>query len=261
MRKFTAEIFGFFFLSLLPFFFIGLFTFGSGCAGSPPPPTNEVSESEVILFYSESNKTAGDESIKVIPMRTPLPDTITETLEYVPVEQPDILPQLSDGGSDYLISPYDVIKISVLGEDELSVKVRVSERGAISFPLLGEVQASGYTPIQFERRLEQLLEKDYLVSPSVNITILEYGTISVLGQVKKPGSYEIKGRLTVTQAIALAGGLTKIASPNSTKVIRQTDGAETFISIQLNDILSDGNLSGDIPLKPGDLIVVPESFF
>ena len=161
----------------------------------------------------------------------------------------------------YLINPHDLIEISVLGESDLSLSVRVSERGAISFPLLGEVRTAGLTPLQLERRLEELLAEDYLVSPSVNVNVKESGTISVLGQVNKPGAFEIKGRLTVTRAIAQAGGLTSTASPNRTRLIRNYNGREEIISIRLNDILRDGDLTQDIPLRPGDLIVVPESFF
>jgi polysaccharide export outer membrane protein len=163
--------------------------------------------------------------------------------------------------ADYLISPHDVLDISVLGEEELSLIVRVSEKGVISFPLLGGIQVAGFTSIELERELERKLEKDFLVSPSVNISIKEYSTISVLGQVKKPGSYEIKGRMTVTQAIAMAGGLTNIASANGTTVIRELNGEEKNIAVPLKDILGDGDLSRDIPLKPRDLIWVPESFF
>jgi len=67
--------------------------------------------------------------------------------------------------------------------------------------------------------------------------------------------------MTISQAIAMAGGLTRIASPNGTKVIRKINGEKEVISVPLNDILKDGDLREDIPMKPGDLVVVPESFF
>ncbi|MEA1928517.1 MAG: polysaccharide biosynthesis/export family protein, partial [Candidatus Auribacterota bacterium] len=257
----TAGRFGSFFLYLIPLFLIGVIALTCGCAGSSPHPADVKSEGEVQLFYSLPDREVAVASPTVFPRASPLPGTGVKNPELPDPDQSDAPPPLPNNTSDYLISPYDVIAISVLGEDDLSVTVRVSEGGAISFPLLGEVQTTGYTPIQFERRLEVLLEKDYLVSPSVNISILEYSTISVLGQVKKPGAYEIKGKITVSQAIALAGGLTKIASPNGTKVIRKSNGNEEVISIPLSDILGDGDLSGDISLKPGDLVVIPESFF
>lgn len=220
---------------------------GGGCGGTPEPQPELAPVENGELIYPRPSTTAQDRKEEIPAAETG--ETIAETGEPAAVDD------------SYLINPHDMLDISVLGESDLSLSVRVSELGMISFPLLGEVRAAGYTPIQFERKLEDLLEKDYLVSPSVNITILEYGTISVLGQVHKPGSFEIKGRLNVTRAIALAGGLTNTASPNGTRIIRKYNGREEIIPVRLNDILKDGDLSHDIPLRPGDLVVVPESFF
>jgi len=256
-----AELFGSFFLHLSTIILIGIIILGSGCSASPPTASEAQPETAVIPFYSLPEEAGEDETTSLTPDPTPASKTTSGTIKSPPIEDARFELNTHQQESDYLISANDVLRVSVLGEEDLSITARVSEHGAISFPLLGEVRAAGYTPLQFERRLEELLEKDYLVSPSVNISILEYSTISVLGQVKKPGAYEIKGRMTVSQAIALAGGLTQIASPNGTKVIRKTTGEEKVIPVSLNDILKDGNLSGDITLKPGDLVVIPESFF
>ncbi len=214
---------------------VGALCLSAGCGSTPEPPAE--------LAAGESSFSAREELFREEP--TPAPADLAA----------------DENGDSYLINPHDLIDISVLGESDLSLSVRVSELGMISFPLLGEVRAAGLTPIQFERHLEDLLEEDFLVSPSVNITIREYGTISVLGQVQKPGAFEIKGRLTVTRAIAQAGGLTKTASPNATRIIRKYGGREEIIPVRLNDILKGGDLSQDVPLLPGDLVVVPESFF
>ena len=258
MKKSLAEMIGSFFLYPAAIMLLGAIALVTGCGSTPKPMTTDQSDGEVKLFYSQP-KVQTDAPL-FTPDHAGSPEAITVSDEDHPGQLEESAGEIT-GNSDYLISPHDVLDISVLGEEELSQIVRVSEKGSISFPLLGEVRASGYTPFQLEKRLEELLEKDYLVSPSVNITIREYSTIPVLGQVKKPGSYEIKGRLTVTQAIALAGGLTKIASPNGTTVIRKLNGGEKTIAIPLKDILGDGDLSKDIPLKPRDLIWVPESFF
>lgn len=212
-------------------FFLG------GCGGTPEPQPGSETIDDRNFFYSRPDEAAG-----VKPKAGEIAEPVDE-------------------GESYLINPHDLLDISVLGESDLSLTVRVSERGQISFPLLGEVRAAGYSPLQLERQLEELLGADFLVSPSVNVTVKESGTISVLGQVNKPGAFEIKGRLTVTRAIAQAGGLTSIASPNGTRLIRRYNGREETILIRLNDILKDGDLAHDLPLRPGDLIVVPESFF
>jgi len=261
MKKSLAELFGSFFLQLSIIILIGIGPMVIGCASAPPPFTGDTSSTTGVPFYSTPDDPAEDEITSLTPTPTPVLKTISGTIESPPIEESAIETNYSEKDPDYLVSPHDVIRISVLGEEDLSITARVSEHGSISFPLLGEVRAAGYTPLQVERRLEELLEKDFLVSPSVNISILEYSTISVLGQVKKPGAYEIKGKMTISQAIALAGGLTQIASPNGTKVIRKTAGEEKVIPVSLNDILKDGDLSGDITLRPGDLVVIPESFF
>lgn len=214
---------------------IGALCFSAGCGSTPDPQAEQITGES---SFSEREDLSREE----------------------PMPAPGILAADEDTDS-YLINPHDLIDISVLGESDLSLSVRVSERGTISFPLLGEVSAAGLTTIQFERRLEERLGRDYLVSPSVNVAIKEFGTISVLGQVQKPGSFEIKGQLTVSRAIALAGGLTKTASPNGTRIIRKYGGREEIIPVRLNDIFKGGDLRHDIPLRPGDLVVVPESFF
>jgi protein involved in polysaccharide export with SLBB domain len=258
MKKSLAEIFGSFFLYPAAIMLLAAIILGTGCGSTPDPVAPDPSTGEVTLFYSQPS--GQPEEIPAVLDNINDPEVIAGS-EKIPPSQTENSDEPDGESSDYLISPHDVLDISILHEEELSQIVRVSEKGAISFPLLGEIQVTGFTAIELERELEAKLEKDYLVSPSVNISIKEYSTISVLGQVKKPGSYEIKGRLTVTQAIAMAGGLTNIASPNGTTVIRKLDVGEKVIAVPLKDILGDGDLSRDIPLKPRDLIWVPESFF
>jgi len=166
--------------------------------------------------------------------------------------------------TEYLIGPENLIQITVhYGKDGLiSQKVRVSSENKITFPLIGEIDVKGLTITDLEKRLYTLLEKDYLVNPQVNVVIEEYSTVSVIGEVKKPGSYPIKGRLTVVEAVSLAEGFTKIASPNGTKVIRANpDGSKTEIPVRLGDIMRGRREKSNIDLKEGDVIVVPESLF
>lgn len=165
---------------------------------------------------------------------------------------------------EYIIGPQNVLQIDVYyGRDKnLERKVRVSSKGYINFPLLGEVEISGLTVNEAVEKLTALLEKDYLVNPQVSIFIEEYSTVSVIGQVNKPGTYPIKGRLTVVEAISLAEGFTKIAAPNGVKVLRtDTDGVKTSINIKAGDIINGGKKEDDVQLQSGDIVSVPESFF
>ncbi|MCK4859884.1 MAG: polysaccharide biosynthesis/export family protein [Candidatus Omnitrophica bacterium] len=165
---------------------------------------------------------------------------------------------------EYRIGPENVLQISVYyarGE-RLSQKVKVSSRGIITFPLLGEVKVNALTVSELEQRLKYLLGEDYLVNPQVSVFIEEYSTVSILGEVKTPGSYPIQGKLTIIKLISLAGGFTEIASPNKVKVIRTlNDNSKQEIKIRVRDIINKGKKEDNISLKAGDVVVVPESIF
>jgi len=164
----------------------------------------------------------------------------------------------------YRIGPENLLQIDVhYGKDGLiSQKVRVSSRNLINFPLVGEVDVEGLTVSELENKLYTLLEKDYLVNPQVSVVIEEYSTVSVIGEVKKPGAYRIKGKLTVVEAISLAEGFTKIASPNRAKIVRTLDdGTKKEIPVRLSDIINGKKQKNNIYLQAGDVVVVPESLF
>jgi len=166
---------------------------------------------------------------------------------------------------EYQIGPENVLQIDVYyGKGEkISQKVRVSSRGIITFPLVGEVEAGGLTVSGLQDKLTGLLGKDYLVNPQVTVFIEEYSTVSIMGEVKKPGAYPIKGRLSVMELISLAEGFTSIAAPNKVKVIRNgPDGNREEIQVRVNDIIN--RESGDkdnVVLRAGDMVIVPESIF
>jgi len=161
---------------------------------------------------------------------------------------------------DYLIGPDDVLKITVYREEDMDRTVRVSSDGYISFPLLGKVKAEGLTVSGLERSLIMELIR-YLKNPQVTVFIEEYGTITVSGQVEKPGSYPLKGEMSVIEAISMAGGFTKIAAQNAVKVMRLEEGKKKPIRVRVADISKKGDKSKDIPLNRGDIIFVPESLF
>ena len=165
---------------------------------------------------------------------------------------------------EYIIGFQNVLQIDVYyGRDmNLQRKVRVSSEGRINFPLLGEVEVNGLTVNELERKLTELLGKDYLVNPQVSVFIEEYSTVSVIGQVNTPGTYPIKGKLTVVEAISLAEGFTKIAAPNGVKILRANpNGTKTTINVKAGDIINGGKKEEDIQLQSGDIVTVPESFF
>lgn len=164
--------------------------------------------------------------------------------------------EVSEENRDYVISTDDVIEITVFGEQDLSVTTRVSRDGVINYPLLGKIKVSGLTARQLEAYITDLLKKDYLVDPQVNVVIKEYSKISILGEVKDPSSYQMNERMTLTQAVALAGGFTQEANLSLIQIMRVTNGKKETMTVDLEKILN--KLEPDIEIRPQDTIIVGE---
>ena len=193
---------------------------------------------------------------------------VTITLTLISIAPASLLARSNEESNQvstgYTIGPENVLIIDVYyGRDkEMNRRARVSSKGYITLPLLGEVKVAGLTIAELENEITRLLEKDYLVNPQVSIFIEEYSRVSILGQVNKPGAFEIKGRLTVIELISLAGGFTKIADRNNVRVMRTgLDGTKDTIRVKADDVINKGWEEGDLRLQPGDIVTVPESFF
>jgi len=168
-------------------------------------------------------------------------------------------------GGNYRVQPEDVLQITVYEHDDLKTMARVNSTGEISFPLLEKVKVAGLTVQEIEDNLSKALEKDYLVSAHVQVFIENYHVkqITVLGAVNLPGKYDMntEKETTVLEAIAMAGGFTKVANLNRTRVIRIKGDKETTLPIRITDITKKGMKEKDIAIESGDIIFVPESFF
>ena len=168
-------------------------------------------------------------------------------------------------GEEYKIETGDVLTITVYEQPDLTTKARVGPKGDITFPLLGNVDLTGLTVSETEEKITALLKEDYLVNPQVNVFIEEYHPkkVFVMGFVNNPGEYELfRDRpTTVLEAITMAGGFKEGAAQNGTKIIRMEDGQEVTMLIKITDITKKGYKEMDVAIKPGDIIVVPESFF
>lgn len=164
----------------------------------------------------------------------------------------------SSGTGEYRISTNDLLEISVYQEPDLTKSVRVDANGLISYPLLGNIKVDGFTAKDLETKITGLLQQDYLVNPQVSVFVKEYSKISVLGQVNRPGSYELKSGLTVMDAIALAGGFNVKSNAQDLKLVRKKGEQKETININANEIGSQGKKEKDLVLEPGDLIIVGE---
>lgn len=159
---------------------------------------------------------------------------------------------------EYIIGPRDLLEIKVFELPEFDHTVRVSEDGSITLPLLGNVQVGGLTKEKVEQKIADLLEK-YVKKAQVSVFIKEYQSsrVAIIGAVEKPGMYELVGRQSLLQMISQAGGFKENAA-NEIYVLREgQDGNTASISIDLEDLLLNGNQRLNIPLQPNDVINIP----
>jgi len=161
-------------------------------------------------------------------------------------------------GGGYRIGARDLLEIRVFGQDKLNSTVRVTEQGKITFPMLGEVTVEGLTASEVEKRLVQLLSKDYLRNPEVSVRILEFQSkqVSVLGAVAKQGFIELIGRQTLLQVITAAGGLMRDAGKEIIVFRQQPDGTSSPLHIVVDDLMQKGDPQFNIVIEPGDTIMV-----
>jgi polysaccharide export outer membrane protein len=162
----------------------------------------------------------------------------------------------SFGESEYQLGPEDLIEVFVWKQPDLSTSVVIRPDGRISLPLLGELDATGKTSVQLQGEIATRL-RQYISDPMVNVIVKEINSpkVSVLGQVRKPDRYHIKQRMTVLDAIALAGGFTDFAKRDKITVIRSNGNEKTKIEVNLKKMIEDEH--GDVfYVQPLDTIYV-----
>jgi len=153
--------------------------------------------------------------------------------------------------SSYKLGAGDMISIRVLGEDDLKrEKIRLSDAGTVSFPVLGELRVKGMTVGALEDYITKGLKGRYLLNPQVTISIEEYRNFFVNGMVEKPGGYPFSPGLTVRKAISIAGGFKERASREKINIIRDDDTKQMPRKVDLSTAV-----------LPGDILTIEESFF
>jgi len=160
--------------------------------------------------------------------------------------------------SDYILGAEDVIEVSVWKSPELSTTVFIRPDGKISLPLIGDLQATGLTPIELRDSIKVFLRK-YKKTPEVSVIVREINSFSIffVGEVNNPGKINLKSETTLLQALTLVGGLAEFANAKKIVLLRRENGEERRIKINYKDILSGKNPDGNVLLKRGDTILVP----
>lgn len=151
----------------------------------------------------------------------------------------------------YRLGAGDQIRVSVFGEQDLSGEFTVDGSGTVALPLIGEMTARGRSLREMEQAIVTELADGYLVNPQVSIEVLNYRPFYILGEVNNPGRYPYVSGITVTNAVAMAGGYTYRARQGRAAIERQTEAGEEL----------DRNADGSTTVMPGDVITIPERFF
>ena len=163
--------------------------------------------------------------------------------------------------TDPLLGPGDLIELKVFEAPDLATQARISSRGFITVPLLGDVEVAGLTARQLEMKVEELYRAKYIRDPHVSLFVQEHMSqkITFVGQVKSPGTYELPSRMKLLDALALAGGLTeKAGSTAQVRRVGKTEEDTGSYIVDLDRLIDEGAVELNIPINGGDVIFVPE---
>jgi polysaccharide export outer membrane protein len=166
---------------------------------------------------------------------------------------------------DYLIGPGDNVSINVWRNPEVSMTVPVRPDGKITTPLVEDLPASGKTATELARDIEKALAK-FIQQPVVTVIVTGFvGTygdqIRVIGQAARPQALPYRRDMSLMDVLIAVGGVTEFASGNKANVIRNVDGKLQKIPVRLNALIKDGDISANMSMRPGDVLIIPESFF
>ena len=165
----------------------------------------------------------------------------------------------------YIIGPGDRLSIFVWRNPELSTSVTVRPDGRVSAPLIEEVPASGRTPAELARLLEAELG-EYVREPIVTVTVSGftgeyYEQVRVVGEATEPKALPFNKNMTVLDLIIATGGLTEFAAGNRASIIRTSGGSQSQYRVRLDDLIKDGDISANVAIEPGDILIIPEAWF
>jgi polysaccharide export outer membrane protein len=165
----------------------------------------------------------------------------------------------------YLIGPGDAVNIIVWRNPEVSMSVPVRPDGKITTPLVEDLPAAGKTSTALARDIEKALAK-YIQQPVVTVVVTNFvgnyeEQIRVIGQATKPQALAYRRNMSLMDVMIAVGGTTEFAAGNRASLIRNVDGKQQRFNVRLDDLIKDGDISANVPMRPGDVLVIPESFF
>ena len=171
----------------------------------------------------------------------------------------------TDTSGEYLIGPGDTLQVFIWRNPELSATVPVRPDGKITTPLVEDVVASGKTSSQLAREMEQRLAL-YVKNPVVTVTVMQFvglfrQQVRVVGEAIKPSSLAYRKNMTVLDVLIDVGGLTEYADGNKARIVRVVNGKQQQIGVRLDDLIKSGDITANMKVMPGDILIIPESWF
>ena len=175
------------------------------------------------------------------------------------------LPAASAITPEYIIGPGDTLQVFVWRNPEVSTSVPVRPDGKISTPLVEDLAAAGKTPSQLARAVERELS-NFLKEPLVTIIVSGFvgpysQQVRVVGEAGKPQVLAYREHMSLLDVMIAVGGLTEFAAGNKASVVRNVDGSQQQFGIRLDDLVREGDISANVPVLPGDILIIPESWF
>ena len=173
--------------------------------------------------------------------------------------------ELTTEPSPYLVGPGDSLQIFVWDQADLTTTVQVRPDGRISTPLVEDLQAAGKSPTELARDIEAVLA-EYVRSPVVTVIVQNFvgetaQQVRVVGQAVEPRALQYRQGMTVLDVVIEVGGLSEFAAGNRARIVRNMNGEQAEIRVRLDDLLNEGSIDQNVRMMPGDVLIIPESFF
>ena len=165
----------------------------------------------------------------------------------------------------YLVGPGDTLNVVVWRSPELSVTVPVRPDGKITTPLVEDLQASGKTTTQIARQVEQVLAR-FVQNPVVTVIVTSFAgpysqQVRVIGEAARPQALAYRENMTLLDVMIAVGGITDFAAGNRASILRNEGGKSTQFGVRLTDLIRQGDLSANVDMRPGDVLIIPQSYF
>jgi len=172
---------------------------------------------------------------------------------------------IANPSPDYIIGPLDTLDIFIWRNPELTQTVPVRPDGRVSVPLIEDLQAAGKTPTQLARDIEARLKK-YLQEPIATVIVTSFNgpydrQVRVVGEAAHPQAIPFREHMTLLDVMIAVGGLTQFAAGNRATLVRSVDGKEAEYGVRISDLVKNGDVSANVAMLPGDVLIIPQSWY